>query len=268
VRPERELANDATADGAHRKKYWWQHAQPRPELYSAISGLRRCLVTANVCKHMVFAFQPTDRLFSQQLFVFPFDGATSFAVLQSRIHESWARLLSSTMKTDLRYSASDCFETFPFPHSDPRTVLPELETIGQALYEARARFMVDTNQGLTKTYNALKDPACTDPRILDLRCLHEDMDRAVLAAYGWSDVPVPAFCPFSDDDRDAIHAFEDEVIDRLYVLNAERAREEERLGLGKQGGKRVEATEDDGAEGKPPKKGGRGKKATRQREMF
>ena len=171
------------------------------------------------------------------------------------------------MKTDLNYSASDCFETFPFPRPDPRTVLPELEPLGQSLYDARARFMVDTNQGLTKTYNSLKDPACTDPRILELRRLHEEMDRAVLAAYGCSDVPVPLFCPLSDDDR-AIQTFEDEVIDRLYVLNAERAQEEARLGLGKKGGKGVEATGNDGTEAKPPKKGGRGKKATGQREMF
>jgi hypothetical protein len=74
--------------------------------------------------------------------------------------------------------------------------------------------------------------ACTDPRILDLRRLHEDMDRAVLAAYGWSDVPVPPFCPLTDDDREALQRFEDEVIDRLYVLNAERAREEQLRGLG------------------------------------
>jgi hypothetical protein len=86
--------------------------------------------------------------------------------------------------------------------------------------------MVDTNQGLTKTYNALKDPSCEDPRILELRALHEEMDRAVLAAYGWSDIAVPPYCPKTDDDRAALQAFEDEVIDRLFGLNAERAAQE------------------------------------------
>ena len=37
--------------------------------------------------------------------------------------------------------------------------------------------------------------------------------------------------PLTDEDRAALQAFEDEVIDRLYVLNAERAREEARLGV-------------------------------------
>jgi hypothetical protein len=95
--------------------------------------------------------------------------------------------------------------------------------------------MRNIQQGLTKTYNALKNPSititnCDHTRILELRALHEDLDRAVLDAYGWSDIAVPPFCPVTDADRDAQQAFEDEVIDRLYVLNAERAREEARLG--------------------------------------
>lgn len=81
------------------------------------------------------------------------------------------------------------------------------------------------------------------------------MDRAVLDAYGWGDVAVPPYCPVTDTDRAAVQAFEDEVIDRLYVLNAERAREEERLGVGPKTGKKIDAV--DGA--KAAKK--RGKKA-------
>jgi hypothetical protein len=171
------------------------------------------------------------------------------------------------------YRPSDCFETFPFPQPDPRTVIPALESIGEHLYTTRARYMVDTNQGLTKTYNALKDPACDDARILELRRLHEDMDRAVLAAYNWSDIPIPPYCPLTDADREALQSFEDEVIDRLYVLNAERAREEQRLGLAAK--KKTPARddgdgEDDAAEElTAPKKTGRsGEPRARQGKLF
>ena len=58
--------------------------------------------------------------------------------------------------------------------------------------------------------------------------LHEDLDRAVLAAYGWSDIPVPPYCPATEADRAAVALFEDTVIDRLFALNAERAAEEAR----------------------------------------
>jgi hypothetical protein len=184
------------------------------------------LVTSRHSKHLCFSFQPADRILSEAINVFPFDAHTQFAVLQSRTHESWARLLSSSMKTDLRYAASDCFETFPFPNANPRTPFPTLETIGEKLYQARAKYMVDTDQGLTKTYNALKNRDCTDPRILTLRTLHEDLDRAVLDAYGWTNIEVPPFCPMNEAEEAQLQAFKDEVIDRLFVLNAERAAEE------------------------------------------
>ncbi len=249
VKPDRDTNNRDV-----RRKYWWRFGETTPALYAAIRPLSRCLVTAIVSKHSMFSFQPVDRVFSHKLYVFPFERLANFAILQSRIHGSWTWLLSSTMKTDLNYSASDCFETFPFPEADPKASLPELETLGEALYAARAQFMLDTDQGLTKTYNALKDPsqgpalpqddsesaidaAAQDPehpdhilaRILQLRSQHEEMDRAVLAAYGWSDIEVPPFCAASVDPSDlaahraALQAFEDEVIDRLFILNTERA---------------------------------------------
>jgi hypothetical protein len=234
VKPERDkLGGYSVADA--RREYWWQYGTVTPALDSAILGIKRCVVTARVTKHLAFCFQPTTRIFSEQLYVFALSDVSPFAFLQSRVHEPWARLLSSSMKTDLRYSASDCFDTFPFPTPDPRTVIPAVELAGQTFYEARAKFMLDTDQGLTKTYNALKDPDNTDPTVLELRRLTEAMDRAVLDAYGWTDLEVPPYCPKTPAERDTHKAFEDEVIDRLYVLNAERAREEALLGLAKSG---------------------------------
>lgn len=222
VKPER----DVVKRDAHRK-YWWQYADKRPALYDSLKGLARCLVTSIHAKHLIFSFQPTDRVFSHALSIFAVEHMTAFSVLQSLAHEAWAKLLSSSMKDDLRYSASDCFENFPFPHPDPRTVIPSLEDIGQRLYDTRAQYMQDTQQGLTTTYNLLKDPGCHDPRIEELRHLHEEMDRAVLAAYGWDDIPVPPYVPpTTDAERRALEAFEDEIIDRLFVLNAQRAEEE------------------------------------------
>ena len=213
------------------KKYWWRYWADRPALQEALAPLERCLVTAQVTKHLCFSFQPTDRLLNNKLYVFPFDTFTPFAILQSRIHEAWVRLLSSTMKTDLNYSASECFKTFPFPLVDPKEPIAALEAAGGKLYEARAQFMLDTSQGLTATYNALKDPGSDDERILELRRMHEELDRAVCDAYGWSGVVVPPYCPMSEEDEVVQAAFADDIIDRLYVLNAERAAEEKRQGL-------------------------------------
>jgi hypothetical protein len=138
------------------------------------------------------------------------------------------RLLAGSLGDTLRYSVSDCFSTFPFPAADPRETFAPLAEKGKALYEARARFMAETSQGLTDTYNALKDSECVDERVVELRCLHEAMDRSVLDAYGWSDVEIPPFCPMNEEDEAGLEAFTDEVVDRLYLLNSERAAEERR----------------------------------------
>jgi len=55
------------------------------------------------------------------------------------------------------------------PGENPRTVVAAIETIGELVLAERGRYMVDTNQGLTKTYNTLKDPSCDEPRIVTLR---------------------------------------------------------------------------------------------------
>lgn len=225
VKPERDqLANNP--DGRRRKEYWWQFGRWTPALFDAIAPIDRCLVTSRHSKHLTFSALPTTWVFSEALNVFPLPADSAFAVLQSRIHEAWARLLSSSLEDRLRYAASDCFETFPFPEPDPRAVLPALEDVGARLYDTRAAYMVETQQGLTQTYNRLKDPDCHDPEIVTLRRLHEEMDRAVLDAYGWTDLEVPPYCPTTPAEHQALERFKDEVIDRLFVLNAERAAQE------------------------------------------
>lgn len=228
VKPERDRNNRE----AYRKS-WWHFGEKRPALYAALEGRKRCLVTGIVSKHLMFSFQPADRIFSHKLYVFPFETHGRFALLQSRIHEPWARLLSSTLEERLNYSASDCFETFPFPPEATLAGKGGLEAIGKKLYDARAALMVHRDQGLTATYNQLRDAQVTDPEIEALRALHVAMDRAVLGAYGWQDIEVPAYTdPVTDAEWKAREAFEDEVIDRLFALNAERAAGERSLGTG------------------------------------
>ena len=59
---------------------------------------------------------PSTHVFSDALVVFALSTYSHFVVLQSAIHDSWAWKYSSTLgDTTLRYGASDCFDTFPFP---------------------------------------------------------------------------------------------------------------------------------------------------------
>ena len=88
---------------------------------------------------------------------------------------------------------------------------------------------------------------------LDRILIHYAIDRAVLDTYGWSDLEVPPFCPANDKEQAALKRFEAEVIDRLFALNAERAAEEERLGLGQKRAKKAKEAVAEKAAAKSPR---------------
>jgi hypothetical protein len=233
VRPERMAQNDRGA-----KEKWWQFIRPRPELQAAVADLERVLVLSQTSQYLGLALLPTGMVFSHKLVVFPLCTYAAFIAMQSRPHEVWARFFGSTMKDDPVYTPSDCFETFPFP--DGWESDSALEAAGKAYYDFRAQLMIANDEGLTKTYNRFHDPYERDPEIERLRELHAAMDRAVLDAYGWSDIPTG--CEFLldyevDDEESSSRRkkpyryrwpddVRDEVLARLVEENRTRAAEE------------------------------------------
>ena len=236
VKPERRHKNDGPA-----KEKWWQFLRPRTELYATIAALQRVLANSQVGQHAAFAMLSSDKVYAHTLNVFPFDTYAALCILQSRPHETWARFFASSLEDRLRYTPSDCFETFPFP--DAWETRADLESTGERYHDFRADLMVRRGEGLTRTYNRFHDPNETESDIATLRRLHADMDRAVLDAYGWPDIPTAyEFLLDYEIDEDEWGArkkpyryrwpddIRDEVLARLLELNADRAAEEARAG--------------------------------------
>jgi hypothetical protein len=170
-----------------RARYWWRFGETTPALFKAIALGDRVLVCSLHSQYLTFAFLPANCVLSHALAVFALKKFSVFATIQSSIHEIWARFFGSSMKDDLRYTPSDCFETFPFPEN--WETKPTLEEIGKTYYEYRAALMIRNNQGLTETYNRFHNPDDRHPDILKLRQLHQECDQAVFDAYGWTDIP-------------------------------------------------------------------------------
>jgi hypothetical protein len=167
------------------------------------------LTVAQTSKYKGFTFLNQRQVFDQKLIVFPLKRPSWLAALQSTAHVAWAEFMGSNMKDDPVYTPTLCLEPFPFPtalldcaSSDLAlyATYQSIETIGERYHEFRAELMVSNNEGLTSTYNHFHDPAETRGDLLELRRLHGEMDQAVLAAYGWSDVPTA--CGFGLDYLD------------------------------------------------------------------
>ena len=239
VRPERIKLHDSPANRDHKER-WWQFANTRPELYAAIDRTPQVIVTnCGAAPHLAFAFLPTRMIYAHTLTVVAFSACAPFAVLQTRVHELWARFFSSSMKDDLRYTPKTCFRTFPFPVGFETD--QALEAAGKAYHEYRATLMVRRQEGLTKTYNRFHKEGEQAADIVRLRELHAAMDAAVLRAYGWDDLTVRAEPVFLEQDADEGKTaktrldwsaeFKDELLARLLALNAERADAEAAAGL-------------------------------------
>ncbi len=249
VKPFRDALGESAVDRSHRER-WWLFANDRPRLRCATKDLDRVLVNSQVSQRVQFAFISASVVFAHTLNVYPFDTYAVFCALQSRPHETWALFLGSSMKDDLRYTPSDCFETFPFAVSWETN--EHLETAGREYYEFRAELMIRNDEGMTKTYNHFHDPYEDDADIAELRRLHAAMDRAVLDAYGWSDIPTDCEFLLNYEIEEATWGTKrkpyryrwpddvrDEVLARLLELNGQRAAEEARAGLtGTKKGKR------------------------------
>ncbi len=204
---------------------WWLHVTRAPEASEYIRVSGRIIALAKVSARFGVAFVGGGTVLADTMMLILMHEDWAFAVVQSAIHESWARLTGSSMKDDLRYT-TDCFDTFPFPNGETGA---EMDVAGRRYHEFRAALMVKNNEGLTKTYNRFHDPEERSLDVLKLRELHAQMDRAVLDAYGWSDIkPVYDFREQLDESIRLTWADDvrDEVLARLLELNRVRAEDE------------------------------------------
>ncbi|WP_442755895.1 DNA methyltransferase [Methylocystis sp. JAN1] len=238
VLPERlKLGNTPAAKKL--KTEFWRYNRDRPALLAALKSQQNAFACSQVSPHLSIARMPSDILFANYCIVFLGEAFSIYAVLQSRVHEIWARFFSSSMKDDLRYAPSDCFETFPFPQGYETDAA--LEAAGQAYHDHRAALMIAASEGMTKTYNRFHNAIERGEPIRILRELHDEMDRAVLRAYGWGDLAEELRPQFLTEETEDDHTYQgryfwpadgrDRVVARLLALNAERHAEEVAAGV-------------------------------------
>jgi hypothetical protein len=210
----------------YRRTGWWLFGENVPDVRRALANLNRYVVTGETAKHRVFQFLDVSILPDNMIVVIASDDAFILGVLSARVHVVWAPRAGGWlgMGNDARYSKSRCFDPFPFPAAD-ELQKQRIRPIAEELDALRKRVLAEhPHLTLTGLYNVLEKlragtaPNALNPddrRIFDdglvliLKELHDSLDVAVAAAYGW-----PA--DLSDND----------ILVRLVALNQERVREE------------------------------------------
>lgn len=222
------------------QKIWWVIGHPRPQFRQASQGLPRYIATVETAKHRAFAFIPQTIVPDSTLVTISTADALALGVLMSQVHVDWALAAGGTLEDRPRYNKTICFETFPFPADDTGLTAPVAErirTLAEQIDAHRKARQAAAHESVTLTgmYNVLdklrreeplnaKDKALYEQALVGvLRTLHDDLDAAVLQAYGWQDLgPVP----WSDDE--ARQAWTERLLERLVDLNTRRAAEEAR----------------------------------------
>lgn len=232
AKPERDQNRNAIF-----KRLWWVIGHPRPQFRSAVAGLPRYIVTVETSKHRMFGFVDAATVPDSTLVTMALADGSSLGILSSQVHVEWALAAGGTLEDRPRYNKTTCFEPFPFPHDDTGLTLALAERIRQLAEQLdahrKARQAAHESVTLTGLYNVLdklrrgealnaKDKLLHEQGLVSvLQSLHDELDAAVLAAYGWSDLgPVP----WSDEAARA--AWTETLLERLVALNAKRAAEE------------------------------------------
>lgn len=226
------------------REIWWRYERHRPEMYSALAGLKRYLGTSMVAKHRLFVWLHPSVLPENLVIVIARDDDTTFGILHSRFHEIWSLRMGTFLGVgnDSRYTPSTTFETFPFPNGLTPNIPaadyagdPRAQTIAAGaarLNELRENWLnppdlvkrvPEVVPGYPdrivpvdgKAADVLKKRTLTNlynnrPAWLDHA--HRDLDSAVAAAYGWQ------------ADFDAGALTDDEMLKRLFELNQKRSK--------------------------------------------
>lgn len=223
-----------------RSARWWLHGDPQPAMRLAIAGLSRYLVTPEVTERRIFVWAHPRILPDCKLMVIAKEDDITFGILQSRLHALWAKYNGGVRGRARTYTPDTTFVTFPFPKgltpnipavdysSDPRAT--SIAEAARRLNDMRENWLnpPDLVKRLPEVVPGYpdrivpRDAAAAEALMMRtltnlynerptwLNMVHKELDRAVAAAYGWTDWSAEGLP-------------DDVILERLFKLNQERA---------------------------------------------
>ena len=126
-------------------------------------------------RYVPIGFLNSETIASDLVFIIPDATLYHFGVLTSNVHMAWMRAVCGRLKSDYRYSKDVVYNNFPWP-TPTEEQKAKIEQTAQAILDARALY---PDCSLADLYDEVTMPP-------ELRKAHQDNDKAVMQAYGFS----------------------------------------------------------------------------------
>ena len=117
----------------------------------------------------------TEYLAGDAVQIIPDASTYQFGIMMSNVHMAWTRAVCGRIKSDYRYSKDIVYNNFPWPTPTEQQKV-KIEQTAQAIRDARALY---PDSSLADLYDELTMPP-------ELRKAHQNNDRAVMDAYGFT----------------------------------------------------------------------------------
>ncbi|MBR3497945.1 MAG: hypothetical protein IKO05_03020 [Selenomonadaceae bacterium] len=124
-------------------------------------------------RYIPIGFMSADNIVVNTALMIPDADLFHFGILTSSVHMNWMRLVGGRLKSDYQYSATICYNPFPWPLFYPDTYKARIEATAQKILDARKNYPRATFADL---YDEISMPS-------DLRRAHAENDAAVMKLY-------------------------------------------------------------------------------------
>ncbi|MCR5685692.1 MAG: methylase [Lachnospiraceae bacterium] len=126
-------------------------------------------------RYVPIGFLDNSTITTNSCLIIPNATLYHFGILTSNVHMAWMRTVAGRLKSDYRYSKEIVYNNFPWPEpNDAQKV--EIEAAAQMILTVRAKY---PDCSLADLYDDIAMPP-------DLRKAHQENDKAVMRAYGFS----------------------------------------------------------------------------------
>ncbi len=126
-------------------------------------------------RYVPIGFMTPDILCSNLVKLVPNATLYHFGILTSNVHMAWMRAVCGRLKSDYRYSKDIVYNNFPWP-TPTAEQRAKIEETAQGILDARAMY---PDASLADLYDETTMPP-------ELRKAHQENDKAVMRAYGFS----------------------------------------------------------------------------------